>query len=593
MPDLPQIQILVNALGWTLIHFLWQGMCIAGAFWAVCKLTRPEQASVRYWAGMLAFLSAVAVPVATFLRSLPGMAETMPAAVAGPGPTLAAVVRPSYGQILQLGLEPAIPVVVALWGMGVALLSVRAVLGWLGARKLAYQDTRPVDAALQAVVQSLMRRLGVVQAVRVLSSTRVEVPTVVGWVKPVVLLPVCVISRLPQDQLEMIIAHELGHIRRQDYLFNLLQVVVETLFFYHPAIRWMSRQVRQEREHCCDDLVVARCQKPVLYARALANLENLRGPVAAVMMAASGGDLVYRVRRIIRRELPRNHGGFSQLAVLLGVAVVVGLGARQGLELSRQATDISKSQRQPGVTRQLSHARERSAWINGLQAYAGLLLTAKEKVKDKAEPERVEDSAPEILEVEQVVEEASPQHSAPVPVNMTELPDRQAVEQAVTPANSTQTRPARKPLPEHALAARTTLGRVLDSDPGQRARSERQSAIGEPSITPETVVAPVYPFKARRQKLEGHVRLQFSVDESGRARDISVVDSSPPDIFEDSAVRALEKWVFDVEGAHSSSARVYQVFDFNMEGDAALLGKRERRCDITGSRICGLQRYNK
>lgn len=593
MPDLPQIQILVNALGWTLIHFLWQGMCIAGAFWAVCKLTRPEHSSVRYWAGMLAFLSAVVVPVATFMRSLPGMAEAVPVAVAGPGPTLAAAVRPSFGQILQLGLEPAIPVVVALWGLGVALLSVRAILGWLGARKLAEQDTRPVGEALQVVVEALMRRLGVEQAVRVLSSTRVKVPTVVGWIKPVILLPVSVISRLPQDQLEMIIAHELGHIRRQDYLFNLLQVVVETLFFYHPAIRWMSRQVRQEREHCCDDLVVARCQKPVLYARALANLENLRGPVPAVMMAASGGDLVYRVRRIIRRELPRNHGGFTQLAVLLGVAVVVGLGARQGLELSRQATDISASRLQAGETRQSGDARGRSAWINGVQAYAGLLLTVKENMNDRAQLEVVENSAPDVLNVERVQEEADPQQGQAGPVTTAKLSDGPAAEQVTTPAIAKQNRPAREPLPERVLAARTTLGGVLDSDPGQRARSERQSAIGEPSVTPETVVAPIYPFKARRKKLEGHVRLEFSVDASGRARDISVVDSSPPDIFDDSAIRALEKWVFDVDGVHGDSPRVFQVFDFNMEGDGALLGKRERRCDITGSRICGLQRYNK
>jgi TonB family protein len=593
MPDLPQIQILVNALGWTLIHFLWQGICIAGAFWVVCKVTRPEQASVRYWAGMLAFLSAVVVPVVTFLRSLPGMAEAVPVALTGPGPTLAAAVRPSFGQILQLGLEPAIPVVVALWGMGVTLLSVRAVLGWLGARRLADQDTRPVGEALQAVVEALMRRLGVDQAVRVLSSTRVKVPTVVGWIKPVILLPVSVISRLPQDQLEMIIAHELGHIRRQDYLLNLLQVVVETLFFYHPAIRWMSRQVRQEREHCCDDLVVARCQKPVLYARALANLENLRGPVAAVMMAASGGDLVYRVRRIIRRELPGNHGGFTQLAVLLAVAAVVGLGAHQGLELSRQAIDIIESRAQVTEVGQPSDALERSAWINGVQAYAGLLLTEKENLKDRAEPEGVEKSAPEILNVKRVEVAADPQQGKAAPVAATKLPDRQAVEQVSTPATAKQNRLAREPLPEHALAARTTLGGVLDSDPGHRARSERQSAIGDPSITPETVVAPVYPFKARRKKLEGHVRLEFSVDASGRARDISVVDSSPPDIFDDSAIRALEKWVFDVEDDQGDPPRVYQVFDFNMEDDGPLLSKRERRCDITGSRICGLQRYNK
>lgn len=596
MPELPQIQTLVNALGWTLIHFLWQGLFIAGLFWAVCRWTRPEQASIRYWTGMLAFLAAIVIPGATFLLYLPGTPE---AVVTGPATagvvTLGAALKPSFSQMAQMGLEPVLPVVVALWGLGVALLSSRAMLGWLGARRLVTQGTREVGPGLRAVVDALMQKIGVRQAVRVLSSTRVKVPTVIGWIKPVILLPVSVIAKLPRTQLEMIIAHELGHIRRHDYLLNLMQVLIETLFFYHPAIRWMSRQVRQEREHCCDDLVVARCAQPVVYARALASLESLRSPLANVVMAASGGDLVHRVRRIVRRELPRNHAGFTQLTLLLGIALAVSLSARQGLDLSRQTRDAEPLSATLTGDSQRLNLQDRTAWLVGLQTYPGLSVTVREV--RAAEDERraaleQERQARAQLERQQAAAEAA--RRAVEAQRQAGLEDPMGVSRdaQVSRAGGSSI-PAHDRLAERMIAANAPIAGLRDSDPGERARRERREAIDEVTVTPETVVAPIYPFKARRQKLEGHVRLEFSVDATGRARDISVVDASPPDIFEESAVRALEKWVFEVDDSHSRSARVYQDFDFNMEDNEPVLGKRERRCDITGSRICGLNRWNK
>jgi TonB family protein len=111
-------------------------------------------------------------------------------------------------------------------------------------------------------------------------------------------------------------------------------------------------------------------------------------------------------------------------------------------------------------------------------------------------------------------------------------------------------------------------------------------------ITPETVVAPVYPFKARRKHINGFVRLEFSVDESGQTQNIKVVEAQPAEVFEKSAINALEKWVFKVDENHSENRRLYQIFDFDMEEPESILSKRERRCDITGSRICGLKVYN-
>ena len=134
-------------------------------------------------------------------------------------------------------------------------------------------------ATWQRMATRLSRRLHIGRAITLLESALVDVPTVIGWLKPVVLLPASALAGLSPQQLEAILAHELAHIRRHDYLVNLLQTLVETVLFYHPAVWWLSRRIRIERENCCDDLAVSLCGDPVAYAQALADLEALRsGP---------------------------------------------------------------------------------------------------------------------------------------------------------------------------------------------------------------------------------------------------------------------------------------------------------------------------
>jgi hypothetical protein len=138
-------------------------------------------------------------------------------------------------------------------------------------------------------MEGLIRRLQVARPVRLYLSTIAEVPIVIGWLRPYILLPVSAVTGLGESQLGAILAHELAHIRRHDYLANLLQNAVETLLFYHPAVWWVSRWIRQEREHCCDDLAVEICGDVMVYAGALAQLEELRGGVSEPALAAAGG----------------------------------------------------------------------------------------------------------------------------------------------------------------------------------------------------------------------------------------------------------------------------------------------------------------
>src|SRR5204863_17364 len=145
----------------------------------------------------------------------------------------------------------------------------------------------------------LAHRLRISRPVRLVRSALVEVPTAVGWLRPMILLPASTLTGLTTGQIEAILAHEMAHIRRHDYLVNLLQCIVEMLLFYHPAVWWVSRRIREERELCCDDLAVRISGDPVSYARALCALETLRGESMTLALAATSGSLRARIARLL------------------------------------------------------------------------------------------------------------------------------------------------------------------------------------------------------------------------------------------------------------------------------------------------------
>lgn len=240
---------------------------------------------------------------------------------------------------VQRWLQGALPWLVTLWLAGAVLLSLRLLGGWAWARRLTRVGMRAPSQALQATLERLRAVMRVSREVRLLESVMVQVPAVVGWLRPVLLVPVSAATGLTPQQLEVLLAHELAHIRRHDYGVNLLQCVVETLLFYHPAVWWVSRQVREEREDCCDDAAVAVCADPRAYASALLELETLRAGGLGLATAASGGSLLRRVRRLLNVGPLHSDGGRPWLAGAIVVAVLVILagGARLSPAVTRAA----------------------------------------------------------------------------------------------------------------------------------------------------------------------------------------------------------------------------------------------------------------
>ena len=162
-----------------------------------------------------------------------------------------------WGEGISLRGSPRL--LVSGWLLGVVFFSARLTRSCWWVRSIRTRDNEPVEAAWLETLDDLRRRLGVSRPVRLLKSALVEVPTVIGWFRPVILLPAATLSGLTPGQLEAILAHELAHVRRLDYLVNAFQCLVETLMFYHPVAWWISRCIREERENCCDDLVIEVC----------------------------------------------------------------------------------------------------------------------------------------------------------------------------------------------------------------------------------------------------------------------------------------------------------------------------------------------
>jgi GWxTD domain-containing protein len=292
---------LAQAVGWTLFHSLWEGalvaLVVAVAFRAICS------SRARYAAACLAMLVMLAGFGFTFARLMPRQRSH--------------VVTIARAVSLPAGLEESkipvqhraadfLPWLTPFWMAGVVIFHLRSLASWMAARHLRRTGVCLAPDIWRERLDRLGARLRLSRPVTLLESCLADVPVVIGYVRPAILMPVGLFAGLPAGQIESILLHELAHIRRYDYLVNLLQASVEGFLFYHPAVWWISGLIRAERENCCDDLVVATCGNAHEYASALAALEQNRWSAREAAPAATGGNLMQRIRRLLDRpEAPR------------------------------------------------------------------------------------------------------------------------------------------------------------------------------------------------------------------------------------------------------------------------------------------------
>ncbi len=342
----------IDLAGWTLVHFVWQGAALAAAAAAVMWLLRHRSPQTRYAVACSALLAMLAAPIVTasvLSRSVSVVGSGALLSVpyqAGPGADTVPDARAMLTNLamarslssVALAPDPPrswLPLVVLTWVAGVVVLLIRLLGGWWRIHRLHRASRAALPSLWTNASTRLAAALGLSRRVHVVDSPLVDTPTVIGWVTPVILLPIAAFSGLSSSQVEAILAHELAHIRRHDFVVNLLQTFAETVLFYHPAVWWLSARIRAEREHCCDDVALSVCGDAVSYAEALVELESRRRVHAPLAMAATGGTLMTRVRRLLGApavDRPRSFGAM----VITGVVALVGVAGASAYLLAAQ-----------------------------------------------------------------------------------------------------------------------------------------------------------------------------------------------------------------------------------------------------------------
>jgi beta-lactamase regulating signal transducer with metallopeptidase domain len=350
----------VQAIAWTLIHFCWQAAAIAAVYRALSLLTARRSSNTRYLLALGALLLMLTSSVATFVFQMRAGATssfisttgnalktyafsavtTLPYRASESAATGFAIAS-EHSPVLNKSAAslPVLPMsalrfIDGLWLIGVLALSLRSLGGWWLIQRLRATASVEASAAIHASFRRISAALGLHRPVLLRVSSAIAGPVTVGALRALVLLPLSAATSLGPDELEVVLAHELAHVRRADFFWNLVQTLVETLFFFHPAVWWLGSRIRHERELCCDDLALTVCPNPVIYANALFQLEQQRSRQLNLAMALDGHQPARTLRLRIARILGEpqassaNRGRFS-LAAAAAVLVVLLLAVPQ------------------------------------------------------------------------------------------------------------------------------------------------------------------------------------------------------------------------------------------------------------------------
>jgi beta-lactamase regulating signal transducer with metallopeptidase domain len=307
----------LESLGWTLMHFCWQATAIALVYWLTDSVLSKARSQTRYVLALATMLLMFAASLTTFayeetrgdsgLPSSPGVYAS-PAMMAI-GASISSDLSPLTGLKTAPGTPPVqplsrlLPLLDVAWLLGVAFLSTRTIGGWRRVHRLRRSTLSKAPEAVCDNFVRLCERLGITRQVSLCISHHIQGPLAIGIVRSLVILPASALMALSPEQLEAVLAHELAHVRRADYLWNLIQTMVETLLFFHPAVWWLGRRLREQRELCCDDVAVESCADPLVYATALLRLEERRSQRLNLAMALEGNrpwsGLGARIARIL------------------------------------------------------------------------------------------------------------------------------------------------------------------------------------------------------------------------------------------------------------------------------------------------------
>jgi beta-lactamase regulating signal transducer with metallopeptidase domain len=330
----------IVALGWTLLHFCWQGTALAAIYAIASRITMRASANIRYGIGMVALALMPLAAAITFIEQerllvhVPRGGQDIVASQLGSihntivhaVPLAAPAVERSEIWIAW-NADRLLPWVAGIWLAGVLLLALRAAGGWWRLEQIRREARNKIPAEVEASFRRTAARLRMGRKVALYLSDEVLSPLAMGIWRTAIILPVSAVMQLSPEQLEAVLAHEMAHVRRWDYLGNLLQTAVECLLFFHPAVWWVSRRTRDLRELCCDEVAAKSCADPTVYVEALLQMEEQRTErlQLAVALHGRGGTLLKRVKQLLGEEITMERETMCGVRIGVVGAVVLAL----------------------------------------------------------------------------------------------------------------------------------------------------------------------------------------------------------------------------------------------------------------------------
>ncbi|MEM1219053.1 MAG: M56 family metallopeptidase [Bacteroidota bacterium] len=321
---------LVEAIGWTVLHSFWQAALLALGLGIAQFFLQHRSANVRYWMGMSALGILVLSSIITFSWAYQWRLESPLLTQEWEGGILIlegdGLVQSNWWTLFANYFDQHIPLIVSVWMLGVLFFLLRSLGGLAYVHHLKTRYVQTVDPSLQARMEALAREIGLDRKIDLVESALVRVPMVIGYLKPMILLPAGAMLSLSPQQLEAVLVHELAHIRRNDYLLNIFQTFVEVVYYFNPSVWWLSSFIRAERENCCDDLAIQICGNSLDYAKALVQLQEMAGSAPSMAVAATGTkkQLLKRVQRILNQ--PKSSSNIMEKLVITTLLLLFFLG---------------------------------------------------------------------------------------------------------------------------------------------------------------------------------------------------------------------------------------------------------------------------
>jgi TonB family protein len=534
-----------NAIGWTLIHFLWQGSLLFLSYWVITRVFVKDKINLQYWIGITTIVLCLIIPINEFIYQLAinsGSNNIYQLGITAQALEINGLLHPI--DMFLLLIQKIIPYLVVLWALSVLLISSHLLKSWFKLEKLSKSASHRLPENLLKKLELASNKLKLRFKPLIVISKKIIVPATFGYLKPVILLPISLISKLPQDQMEAILLHELCHIKRADFLHNILQLIVETLFFYHPLTKWISRDIRKIREQCCDELVLKLEANPLVYAKALTNIASIYNNITNsthLQIAANDGELLNRIKFFMiekRSKLPFTNVIIGLFFSVLTLIIINNI-FQEKIKSENFAIEYSQS------TKKSMIKNERPNYITP-NIYQILSLN---NVKPPEIRQQKELKSKTAIKTKPITNKTISNDDLNIASN--------AQINTTFPYTKNEVIKSNEPL--NTVSPENIKSPIIPIDFKSQKRSQLPHVIKK--------VDPVYTQRARSRGLQGTVILSFNIDANGRVLKISYDQKSKLNSLNINAKKALKKWRFDPLSINEESLnnRYRQIFSFKLD----------------------------